>query len=154
WRESFPLRREGDVGRADGERVAGRELRALHAAAVHLDPVRRVEVDDPVRRALLPELRVAARDVRVLDLDVGLARAPEDDAARVDAGGLALPREDGDLALDAEILERRGLGRLRDPRLVDHRRAGLDLLLRAVGAAPALGLHHPRRDAELADGEV
>ena len=69
----IPAPRETDVRRADGERVAGLELRPLDAPAVHLDPVRRVEVDDPVRGPFLAELGVTARDVRVLDLDVAVA---------------------------------------------------------------------------------
>ena len=53
--------------------------------------------------ALLPQLGMAARDVRVLDLDVALPRAAEDDAALVDAQRPAVPREHRDLALDTEL---------------------------------------------------
>ena len=51
------------------------------------DPVRRAEVDDPVRRLLLAQLRMAPRDVRVGELDVAVLRAPEHDDALVDRGG-------------------------------------------------------------------
>src|SRR5260221_4482 len=114
-RGSLVLRGEGHLGRTDGERVTGLELGALHPLAVHLDSVRRFEVDDPVRRAFLAQLRVPARDVRVLDLDVALARAAEHDAPLVDPAGLAVPREDGDLALDPDGLDVRPKGPSEDP---------------------------------------
>src|SRR5205814_9502204 len=90
---SFALRGERDLGRADREGVARRELRALHALPVDLDAVRRVEVDDPVARALLPQLGVTPRDVRVLDLDVALAGAAEEHAALLDPHRLPVPGE-------------------------------------------------------------
>jgi len=81
--------------------------------------------------------------------------AAEHDAALVDALLLPVPREDGDLALEAELLGGSGLGRLLHARLVDHRGAGLDLLLRLVRCLLApLRLHHARRDAKLADREI
>src|SRR4051794_26353196 len=99
----FPLGREGDRRLADDEARAVVELRPLHAVAVHLDAVRRADVDDPPRRALLHDLRVAARHVRILDLDVGIARAAEHGAALVEDAALAGPRQDADLPLDAEL---------------------------------------------------
>src|SRR6185437_5331291 len=84
--------------------------------------VRRAEVDEPIGRAFLHDLRVAARHVRILDLDVDVARAAEDGALVLEDPALAVPAEHGDLALYAELLDRRGLGRLR-LRLVDQRRA-------------------------------
>ena len=68
----------------------------------------------------------------------------------------AVPAQGDELGLDAELLRRDSLRRLRD-RLgfVDHRRAGLEVRRRlALGPAPALRMHHARRDAELADVEV
>src|SRR5712691_1304749 len=79
-RASRALAVERDLGRPHRDRVAGAELCALHALAVHLHAVRRAEVDDPVRRALLSHLRVTARHVRVRQLDVAVARATEHDA--------------------------------------------------------------------------
>src|SRR5215472_6407384 len=73
----FPLGREGDRRLAECEARAVGEAHALDAAAVHLRPVRRAEVDEPESRALLHDLRVAARHVRILDLHVGVTRAPE-----------------------------------------------------------------------------
>src|SRR3970282_1569767 len=58
-------------------------------------PVQRAEVDDPVGRALLPELRVAARDVEVGDADVAVAGTSEDDPRRcgvVSTGGVTTSR--------------------------------------------------------------
>src|SRR5581483_1636986 len=107
--------------------------------------------------ALLPQLRVAARDVRVLDLDIALPRAAEEHAPLVDTQPAPVPGEHRDLPLDAELgcggrLRRLGDARLR---LVDHRRARLDLTLGlTVGTLGAPRLHHPRRDPELADLEV
>src|SRR3712207_270620 len=111
---------EDDLGRAERDAVDVLELRALEPPPVHLEPVRRVEVDDPVRRALLAQLRVAARDVAVGDLDVALLRAADHDAALVDVDALPVPVEAHLLPLDPEL---DGRGRLRRllPRLVDHR---------------------------------
>src|SRR4029077_13424220 len=131
------------------EMVARVEIRALHLTTVHLEAVGRVEGDDPEAGPLLPALRVAARDVRVLDLDVALARAAEHHAALVDAETLAVPGEHRHLALQRERLRRGGLVRNRRRVLVDHRRAGLDLLLHVRAACAVARLHHPRGDAEL-----
>src|SRR5690349_6140755 len=74
---------EHELRRAERDAVAARELRPPRPAAVDLAPVRRPEVDQPVRRALLPDLGVTARDVRIGDLDVALLAAAEDgDALR------------------------------------------------------------------------
>src|SRR6476661_6448384 len=150
----FPLGREGERRLADGEARAVAEARARDALAVHLRPVRRAEVDEPVDRALLHDLRVAAGDVRILDLDVGVARAAKDGALLVENAPLAVPAQDRDLSLNAELRKRGSLGRLR-PRLVDHRRAGhggLRCWSLLLGAATVL--RHPRRDPELADAEI
>src|SRR5262249_50724317 len=84
---------EDELRRTDGDRIAGAQLRALEAAAVDLRAVRRVEVDDPVRRAFLADLGVAPRDVRVRDLDVAVLRAPDHDATLLDLVLLAVPGE-------------------------------------------------------------
>ena len=55
------------------------ELRAIGALAVHLDAVRRAEVDHEPVAVLAPHLRVASRDVGVVQCDVALARAAEHD---------------------------------------------------------------------------
>ena len=87
-----PLPAEDHLRRAERDAVAVLELRPLQRAAVHLDPVRRVEVDDPVRRALLAQLGVAAGDVRVGELDVALARAADEHAPLLDLRGAGRPR--------------------------------------------------------------
>ena len=119
-------------------RVAVLELRALDARPLHLDAVRRVEVDDPVRRALLPDLGVPPRDVRVGELDVAVLRAADHDAARL-VSSCALPSTSSDAtsrstpsstASAASVALRRRL------RLVDHRRARLGLAGRLVLLAP------------------
>src|SRR5438552_442147 len=149
----FPLGREGDRRLAEREPRAVGEPHALDAPPVHLRPVRRAEVDEPVRRALLHDLSVAARHVRILDLDVDVARAAEDVALLLEDAPPAAPLQHGDLSLHAEVDERGGLGRLR-ARLVDHRRAGCGNLCRSfLVTAPAV-LRHAGRDAELADSEV
>src|SRR5215831_63607 len=56
---------EAQLGGSERDRVAALQLRALHALAVDLQPVGRTEVDDPVRRALLAELGMAPRHVRI-----------------------------------------------------------------------------------------
>src|SRR6059058_314054 len=116
---------EDELRRPDGDCVPGAQLGALEAAAVYLGAVGGVEVDHPVRGAFLPDLRVAARHVRVGDLDVAVLRAPDHDAALLDLVLLAVPRECHDLALETQLLRR---DRLRDGllRLVDHRRARRD----------------------------
>src|SRR5690348_13420887 len=95
----FPFGREGDRRLADGEAGAVVEPCALDAAAVHLRPVRRAEVHEPVGRALLHDLGMAAGDVRVFDLDVDVARPAEDGALLVEDAPLAVPAEHGNLAL-------------------------------------------------------
>ena len=79
--------------------------------------------------AFLAQLRVAPRDVRVGDLDVGVLRAADHDAPLRDLVPLPVPGEDCDLALDAELDRRGRLGRLqrRGGGLVDHRRPVLRL---------------------------
>src|SRR5207237_8546849 len=74
---------EDEVGGADRDPVAVRELRALRAPAVHVGAVRRAEVDDRERVAVAADLRVPPGGVRVGDLDVALARAADDGAAAV-----------------------------------------------------------------------
>ena len=104
----------------------------------------------------LTQLGVPARDVRVLDLDVAVLRASEHGLGALDRVAAAVHLQRERLLLEPELGRRGGLGRLRRLGLVDHRRARLDLRrgLVELRAAPALGLHHPRRDPELADREV
>src|SRR5206468_11560951 len=71
---------EDELRRSERDPVAVLEPGPLGRLAVQLGAVGRVEVDDPEGRALLAELGVTARDVRVLELEVALARAAEDDA--------------------------------------------------------------------------
>src|SRR5437879_1827155 len=114
---------EDELGRPHGDRVPGTQLGALQGPAVDLGAVRRIEIDDPVRGALLPNLGVPARHVRVLDLDVSVLRAANDDAPLLDFMLFAVPGERRDLPLEPELLRR---DRLRDGLLglVDHCRAG------------------------------
>src|SRR5436190_24281000 len=84
---------EDELRRPDGDRVAGAQLRPLEAAPVDLGAVGGVEVDDPVSGARLPDLGMAARNVRVGDLDVAVLRAPDHDPALLDLVLLAVPRE-------------------------------------------------------------
>ena len=106
--------------------------------------------------ALLPDLRMAARDVRVLDLDVALARAAEHDAVLVDALRLPVPREDGDLAVDAELLGDTASVGCGPPSACrsSSRRTRPRSSGSSAGRLAALRLHHPRRDPELAEREV
>src|SRR5947209_1079197 len=81
WTQRVSLQRalEDQLRRADRDPVTRLELRALEPLSVHLEAVRRVEVDDPVRRPLLPHLRMLPRHVRIGDLDVAVARASDHD---------------------------------------------------------------------------
>src|SRR5919197_5354096 len=122
-RRSWALPMEDEVGGADRDAVAVRELGALRAPAVHVGAVRRAEVDDREGVAVAADLGMAPGGVRVGDLDVALARAADDDPA---ADDLVRPVADGDdrlRLLDAELDRRGGLGRHRGDRLlaVDHR---------------------------------
>src|SRR5215218_9431534 len=54
---------EDELRRADGDAVLVVQLRPLLAAAVDRQAVRRFEIEDPVRGALLAELCVPSRDV-------------------------------------------------------------------------------------------
>src|SRR5438093_568269 len=108
----FPLGREGDRRLADREVRAVVEPHALDAPPVHLRAVRRAEVDEPVRRALLHDLCVTARNVRILDPDVGVARPAEHRALLVEDAPLATPAQHRDLPLHPELDGRGGLGRL------------------------------------------
>ncbi len=156
-----------DRGRADGHGSSrrnsslvapivtvspGSSLARFVRGAVDLDAVRRAEVDDPVRRPVLAQLRVLARRVRVGEPDVALAGAADRDAPLDHLVRLAVDDEGDDLPLRRGSRLRRGL-RLGHSRLVDHRRAGLDLG-RVGDQGRALRLRHPRRDPELAHGQV
>src|SRR5207249_11606781 len=112
---------EGDFRRTNGEASAVLELQSFHPLALDLDAVRRVEVNDPVGGALLPQFGMSAGDIGIGDLDVGVLRAPDHLAALRDLVPLSVPGEDGELALDAELDRRGGLRRLQDglARLVD-----------------------------------
>ena len=149
------LPREGDLRRADREPRAVLELDPLHALAVHLDAVRRVEVDDPVRGALLSQLGVPARDVRV---GRPARRRPSSARSRLAARETSCRLPSQVRTAISRWTPRstagRGLRRLRHRGgLVDHRRSGRRRD-RGVGFGVACGLHHPRRDAEHADVEV
>src|ERR1700741_1406825 len=82
---------EDDLGRTDRDRVAGPQLGALQAPAVYLGAVGGIEVDDPIRRALLPNLGMPARHIWILDLDVGVLRAADHDFALCDLMLVAVP---------------------------------------------------------------
>src|SRR5215208_2725 len=110
-RVSFRVTAEGQLRRPDRDRVAVAELRPLDPLAVDLHAVRRPEVDDPIGGALLSELRVAAGGVRVVELDVAVTRAADDDSA---LSHLVLRTVEGQrhqLLLDAELLGRDRLSR-------------------------------------------
>jgi hypothetical protein len=147
---------EDELGRAEGDRVAVAELRALHPLSVQLGAVGRAEIDEPPAAAFAAQLGVAARDVRVLDLDIAVLRAAEHDLGALERVRAPVHRQREGLVLEPELGRRDRLGRLRRLRLVDHRRARLDLGVGLVQLwpPPALRLHHPRRDPELADREV
>src|SRR2546430_1138620 len=102
-RASLRFSVEGDLGRPQRDRVAGAELCALHALAVDLHAVRRAEIDDPVRRALLSHLRVTARHVRVRQLDVAIARATDHDAPLVHLVPRPVEGKRDELLLHAEV---------------------------------------------------
>src|SRR2546430_12157706 len=68
---------ENELGRSHGDRVAGAQLGALEPPAVDLGAVRRIEVDHPVRGALLSNLCVTACHVAVLDLDIDVLRTAD-----------------------------------------------------------------------------
>src|SRR5690242_1136376 len=101
---------EDELGRADRDRVAGAQLGPLELAAVDLGAVGRIQVDDPVGGAFLADFRVAARDVRVFDLNVGVLRAAYHDPPFLDFMSFAVPRERRDLPLETEFLRRHRLG--------------------------------------------
>src|SRR2546421_9594794 len=146
---------KGQVRRAECDRVAGVELRPLDALAVDLHAVGRAEVDHPVRRALLPDLRMAPRDIGVGELDVAVARAPDDDAPLLHLVPRPVERQRHQLRLDPELLCADGLRGNGSLRLVDHGRARLHLRQRlARSRATLFGLHHARGDAELAHVEI
>src|SRR6476660_1847544 len=95
----FPLGRERDRRLAEREAGAVGEPHALDASPVDLGPVRGAEVDEPVGGAFLNDLRVTPRHVRVLDLDVGVARAAEHRALLFEDAPLAVPVQHCDLPL-------------------------------------------------------
>src|SRR5205823_14549188 len=98
----FDITVELILGKTERNRVPLAELRPFDALAVDLHPVRRAEVDDPVRRALLPQLGVAPRHVRVRELDVTVARAADHDAPLVHLVARAVERERDELLLHPE----------------------------------------------------
>src|SRR5437016_10275478 len=154
-RGSQPLLVEDELRRPDRHAVAVRELRPLRAAAVHLEAIRRAEVDDREPVALSAQLGVPPRGVGVGDLDVALARATDHGPLAVD---LVRPTADGDprlRLLDAELDRRGGLGRDRRALLpVDHRLPGGGRGRRVGLALATSRLDDAGRDPELADGEV
>jgi hypothetical protein len=99
---------------------------------------------------------MAPRDVRVGELDVAVTRAADHDASLFDLAAAAVPAERDELGLDAELLRRDRLRRLRRYLgLVDHRGARPEIGdgLALFGTA-AVGVNHARRNAELADVEI
>src|SRR5215210_381327 len=107
---------EGQVRDADRDLVAGPERLVVHPPAVHLDAVRRAEVDD-LPAALLPaQLGVTTGYVRILEHDVGLPAATDDDAAPAEDVAAPAPHEERLTAL----VNRLQLARLA-ARRVDHR---------------------------------
>src|SRR5256714_15636181 len=102
-RASLTFPAEDELRRPDRDAVAVREPRPLRPLAVHVEAVRRAEVDEPEPVALAPELRVAPRRVRVGDLDVALLRAADDDAARVDLVRASVHGQASARLLDPEL---------------------------------------------------
>src|SRR5215218_11193838 len=146
----FLLQLEGRARRAQLDHVTALErLRALDAAAVDLDAVRRAEVAHDPRAARRPYLGVLARDVRVVEHDVGVARAPERGAARAEQLGAPADPQPGGAAARVGLAQRLG-----DPvrRRVDHRVA----LLARAGCDPLVLVrpHEPRLDPELAEPQA
>ena len=91
----------------------GAEARGVDLAAVDLDPVGRTEVDDlPVAGRAAAQLGVAARDVRVVEHAVALARAPEDRDRPVEHVAAVVERDDR-LGLGQVRGRRAALARLR-----------------------------------------
>src|SRR5687768_6856265 len=126
------LQLERDAGGAELDRVAGAQrLRALDSVAVDLDPVGRAEVADDPRAPRRAQLGVAARDVRILEHDVGVARAAEHRALRVQDLGPAVHAQAGAAAAEVWLPQRLGqpVGRR-----VDHRVAVVTLARRLLGA--------------------
>src|SRR5829696_6900736 len=146
----FLLQLEGRARRAQLDHVTALErLRALDAAAVDLDAVRRAEVAHDPRAARRPYLGVLARNVRVVEHDVGVARAPERGAARAEELGAPADPQPGGAAARVGLAQRLG-----DPvrRRVDHRVA----LLARAGCDPLVLVrpHEPRLDPELAEPQA
>src|SRR4029078_12934571 len=104
--------------------------------------------------ACLPQLRMTAGSIRVVELDVAVARPTDHDPTLPNLVHRTLKGQSHDLRLDAELLRRSRLRRLRFW-LVDHRRPGLDLALRlAGGGTTPVGLDHAGRDPEFPDVEI
>src|SRR5436309_9809075 len=111
---SLGLPPEDELGRAQHDPIALPQLRALLTAPVHLHPVGRVEIDHPVRRALLPHLGVPPRNVRVGELDVAVLGSADHDLPLVELVLRSVDGEADDLAAEPELLrgDRLGLRRL------------------------------------------
>src|SRR5206468_5945109 len=101
---------EDELGRAEYDAVAVLQHRAVQPFPVDLDSVRRAEVDDPEAGALLLELRVPARHVRVEDLDVALLGAADDDLLLRHLVARPVDDERDLLRLETELFERDRLG--------------------------------------------
>src|SRR5262245_34742701 len=83
---------EADFRGADEDVILRCQPGPFDALPVHGQAVRRAEVDDPVGAVLASDLRVPARDVRVVDHDVAGARAADDDGPVSEfAAGTAAP---------------------------------------------------------------
>src|SRR3978361_881348 len=102
------LERETAVAERDAVAVGERVL--AHAPPVHDRAVRRVEVDEDDHGPAPADLRVAARDVAVVEHDLAAGRAPDLDDRALDLRALAVVHDHELLAL---------LGGRRD-----HRRVG------------------------------
>src|SRR5215218_8932627 len=88
---ALALQFEDDVGGAEGDGVTRAQgLRALDTPAVDLDAVGRAEVAHRPGRPGGSQLGVTAGDVGVVDLDVGVTRAPQHRALGRDDAGAAV----------------------------------------------------------------
>ena len=139
---------------AEDHLVAWTEPRGIDLASVHLHPVGRPEVDDlPVTGRATAQLRVAERDVRVVEHAVALARAPETGNRAVEDVAPVVERDDrlglGQVGGGGAALA--GLGVLGRHR-VDHRVTLLALLGRLALARRRL--HQARLDPELAEPQA
>jgi hypothetical protein len=142
---------EDEPRRSQDDLVARGEPRALDPAPVHLDPVRRAEVDDlPVPRRAAAQLGVAAGDVGVAKHAVALVGAAENADRAIEHVATVVHRDDG-AGLDQPCARLAAL--LLASLLLGsgvHHRLPLLSLLRLLALARRR-LHEPRLDPELAE---